>query len=57
MTDSKHFPTLSGNALKIIAAISMVIDHTGMLIFPGEDIFRIIGRLAFPIFAFFIAEF
>ena len=47
---------LSGNALKMIAAIAMLIDHVGLLFFPGKDIFRIIGRLAFPIFAFMIAE-
>lgn len=47
---------LSGNALKIIAAITMLIDHVGVIFFPGVAIFRIIGRLAFPIFAFMIAE-
>ncbi len=47
---------LSGNALKIIAAISMLIDHIGYLFFPNLRIFRILGRLAFPIFAFMIAE-
>ncbi len=48
--------SLSGNALKIIAALSMVIDHVGLLIFPQYDIFRIIGRLAFPIFSYMIGE-
>jgi hypothetical protein len=47
---------LSGNTLKILAAIFMTIDHIGLLFFPGESVFRIIGRLAFPIFAFMIAE-
>ena len=47
---------LTGNALKFIAAISMVIDHIGYLIFPKVVILRIIGRLAFPIFAFMISE-
>lgn len=47
---------LSGNALKIIAAISMFIDHMGLMLFPQNLIFRYIGRLAFPIFAFMIAE-
>ncbi len=47
---------LSGNALKIIAAISMLLDHIGYLFFPSIRIFRILGRLAFPIFAFLIAE-
>jgi hypothetical protein len=50
-----HF-RLSGNALKIIAAVAMVIDHAGLMFFPDLPILRIIGRLAFPIFAFMIAE-
>ncbi len=47
---------LSGNALKLIAAISMTLDHIGVILFPKIFVFRILGRLAFPIFAFFIAE-
>ena len=34
----------------------MLIDHIGAYIFPGAYWLRCIGRLAFPIFAFFIAE-
>lgn len=34
----------------------MLIDHIGYLFFPRNMVFRAIGRLAFPIFAFFIAE-
>lgn len=47
---------LSGNQLKIIALITMTVDHIGMILFPGIMLFRIIGRIAFPIFAFMIAE-
>ncbi len=47
---------LSGNVLKIIALISMTIDHIGYIIFPNVVWLRAIGRLAFPIYAFFIAE-
>lgn len=46
---------LSGNMLKIIGAIFMLIDHIGMFL-PEYRILRIIGRLSFPIFAFKIAE-
>ena len=34
----------------------MLLDHFGVLFFPKISIFRILGRIAFPIFAFFIAE-
>lgn len=47
---------LSGNALKIIAAISMIIDHVGVILLPKIIVLRIIGRISFPIFAFMIAE-
>ena len=46
----------SGNALKILAAIFMTIDHIGVVLFPRVLILRILGRLAMPIFAFMIAE-
>ncbi len=47
---------LTGNQLKIFALICMTLDHAGMLIFDQYLIFRYIGRLAMPIFAFMIAE-
>jgi len=47
---------LTGNTLKIIAAICMVIDHIGYLIFPEVKVLRIVGRIAFPVFAYMIAE-
>ncbi len=53
---SKYSLGLSGNQLKILAVIFMTIDHVGLHLFPGMPIFRIIGRLAFPIFAFTFAE-
>ena len=37
--------------LKIVGIISMLIDHIGF-VFWDESILRIIGRIAFPIFAF-----
>lgn len=47
---------MNRNILKIIAVISMVIDHIGAYLLPSYFWMRWIGRLAFPIFAFFIAE-
>lgn len=47
---------LSANALKIIALVSMTIDHTGLLLMDNNKLMRNIGRLAFPVFAYMIAE-
>ena len=47
---------LSGNALKIIAIVSMTLDHIGYHLVPGCHLLRILGRLALPIFAYMIAE-
>lgn len=52
---------LTTNALKIIAAIAMVLDHIAYFLIPESQIylhivFRILGRLAFPLFAYCIAE-
>ncbi|MFH2117510.1 MAG: TraX family protein [Bacillota bacterium] len=41
--------------LKIIAMVTMLVDHMGVLYFPEYQIFRTIGRIAFPIFAFYLA--
>jgi hypothetical protein len=41
--------------LKLIAAVIMLIDHIGFVIFPEHIVFRLIGRLAMPIFAYSIA--
>lgn len=53
-------------ALKIIAFISMALDHVGLFLLANYastttayevgSIFRIVGRLAFPLFAFFLSE-
>ncbi len=42
--------------LRIIAFTTMAIDHIGLIFFPQFIIFRIIGRIAMPLFAFSIAE-
>lgn len=51
---------LRNDIVKVIAMITMFIDHIGYYIFPYYlneyfIIFRIIGRLAYPIFAYYIA--
>jgi hypothetical protein len=47
--------THRNDTLKLLAFLTMLIDHIGYMFFPNEMIFRIIGRLAFPIFAYQIA--
>ena len=47
---------LDGGALKGMAAVLMLTDHVGAILLPQVLILRCIGRLAFPVFAFFIAE-
>ncbi|MBU5671519.1 TraX family protein [Paenibacillus brevis] len=39
-----------------IAMLTMLIDHTGLLFFPDEAIWRIIGRLAFPLYAYALVQ-
>ncbi len=53
---TKQAPGLTGNQLKLIALAAMTIDHIGVQFFPQSVIFRIIGRLALPIFAYMIAQ-
>lgn len=43
------------DTLKLIGIISMVIDHVGYIFFPDTQIFRWIGRISFPIFAYHTA--
>ena len=52
----RNIRSLSGNTLKIIAAIAMLIDHIGVIFYPENMLLRAIGRIAFPIFAFMLAE-
>lgn len=47
---------LDGGTLKGIAAALMLTDHVGAILLPEVLALRCVGRLAFPIFAFFIAE-
>lgn len=42
--------------LKLLAVIAMVVDHIGVFFFPDIIALRLIGRLAFPIFAWTIAN-
>lgn len=47
---------LTSNQLKLLALVTMTVDHIGVQLLPQYPILRIIGRLAFPIYAYMIAE-
>lgn len=47
---------LTNNQLKLIAMLTMLIDHIGVYLYPDVMLLRIIGRISFPIFAYMIAE-
>lgn len=41
--------------MNIVAAILMLIDHIGMIFFPGQVVWRILGRVSMPLFAYGVA--
>lgn len=42
---------MSSSMIKAVAIITMIIDHIGIVFFPQIVVFRIIGRIALPLFA------
>lgn len=46
---------LSQEDLKILACVTMLVDHAALL-FDGSPWLRVIGRLAFPIYCFLLTE-
>lgn len=52
-----YLPSIfDGRTLKILAVISMLIDHIGVALYPNIMLLRYIGRLAFPIYCFLLVE-
>lgn len=47
---------MNGLILKIIALTSMIIDHYGAIFQSDVDLYRMIGRIAFPIYCFLLVE-
>ena len=46
-TKNRHNDTI-----KLLAILFMIIDHIGAVFFPDVIIYRIIGRISFPLFAY-----
>lgn len=42
--------------IKVLAALLMVIDHIGLVFFPDQLVFRYLGRLSFPLFAWLLGQ-
>lgn len=42
--------------LKVVALLLMVVDHVGLYLLPENVGLRVVGRLAFPLFAYFFAQ-
>ncbi len=40
------------DTIKLIAMVTMIIDHIGVILFPEFEWLRIIGRISFPLFAY-----
>src|SRR5690606_33664629 len=41
-----------GFRMQYLAMLTMLIDHIGVVFFPDDPLWRIIGRIAFPIYAY-----
>ncbi|GAB6926055.1 hypothetical protein JCM10914A_00380 [Paenibacillus sp. JCM 10914] len=39
-----------------LAMLTMLIDHVGLVFFPDQEVWRIIGRIAFPIYAYALVQ-
>ncbi len=52
----KSYKILSSFDLKNIALITMITDHIGFCFYPGAWWLRIVGRIAFVLYAFLLVE-
>jgi hypothetical protein len=51
-----NYTAMNAFSIKVFAIVLMIIDHIGLFFFPDVLLLRVIGRLAFPLFAWLIAN-
>ncbi len=42
------------DCLKVIAILTMTLDHVGAFLYPEHGVLRIVGRIAFPLFGYLL---
>ena len=47
---------VTSNVIKLVAMVTMIIDHIGYVLLPQYRFLRYIGRIAFPLFIFLLVE-
>lgn len=47
---------LTSYHLKLIAALTMVIDHVGYVFYPEVEWLRVVGRVSFPLFVWLLVQ-
>ena len=56
MNEKKSLRCLNSLSLKLLAMALMLCDHMWATVIPGNNWLTAVGRLAFPIFAYQVAE-
>jgi len=47
---------LTSYHLKILAAVTMLIDHIGVVFYPEVSLLRLVGRMSFPLFVWLLVQ-
>lgn len=42
--------------MQLLAMLTMLMDHIGLVFFPEQEIWRIIGRIAFPLYVYALVQ-